>query len=28
MVKAFKYRLNPTKAQSVAMDMTLYLCRQ
>lgn len=28
MIKAFKYRLTPTKAQTAALDTTLYLCRR
>lgn len=28
MLKAFKYKLNPTKTQLALLDHTLYLCRQ
>ncbi len=28
MIKAFKYRLSPTKAQDTVLDTTLYLCRR
>jgi putative transposase len=28
MLKAFKYKLNPTKVQAATLDHTLFLCRQ